>query len=269
MLYNRWNLPNLDRVIILQYKSTTPLVFIHGSFASANSWRKIIERVGDEYECIAFDLPGHGRMDDPDDFAHPSLMPEFESIINATENKIGPQGGIHLVGHSYGGVVALAAAMQGVVPIRKLTLFEPVDAAVLPLFGEQKAMDTVLEFVDSYSSAAKKGENFACGRVIDFWGGDGSFDAIPKYIQEAMATMTKNNLRHWDLCKNENRNISDFEALNIPVTLVNGALSNNVAKTITSSLNRHLPNSKLETINGASHFMVTSHPDECAKIIKT
>ncbi|MBT6032796.1 MAG: alpha/beta hydrolase, partial [Kordiimonadaceae bacterium] len=39
--------------------------------------------------------------------------------------------GIHLVGHSYGGVVALAAALKDEFNIKKLTLFEPVAASVL------------------------------------------------------------------------------------------------------------------------------------------
>ena len=252
----------------MTHRTPLPLVFVHGSFSSASSWRKIIERLGDANDCIAFDLPGHGNAKNPNDFENPTLKPEFESLIKATKDKIDGDGGVHLIGHSFGGVVALAAAMHAVVPVRKLTLFEPVDASVLPLFGETDAMDTVLEFVNGYCTAVERGFDNACSLVIDFWGGHGSFDAIPEHIQNLMKTMTLHNLRHWDLCNTENRSIADIETFDIPVTIVNGAQSNDVAKVIAKSLDSHLPNSKHLTIDGASHFMVTSHPDMCVDIIR-
>ena len=171
-----------------------PLVFIHGSFANANSWRKIIENLKDDYHCLAIDLPGHGKMDDPDDFDNPTFNPEFNAISSALENNSNHSNGIHLIGHSYGGVVALAAAMTSEIPVRKLTLFEPVDAAVLPIFDETEAMKTLLDFVEEYEQAIENGDIFACAMVIDFWGGEGSFAMIPDHIKPAMAARVNNSL---------------------------------------------------------------------------
>lgn len=184
------------------------------------------------------------------------------------DGKIDPKIGVHLVGHSFGGVVALAATMAKIVPVKKLTLFETVDVSVLEVFGMDAAMNKVNEFVVQFKEAYNNDEDYACARVIDFWGGQGSFEAIPQYIQQQMITMTQNNIRHWELIKNNAKPQAAYQSLNIPVNLVYGSKSNMVAKTISKTLHQHFPNSSLFEINGASHFMITTHTDECVEIIK-
>lgn len=248
-------------------KKPLPCLFVHGSFANANSWRKIIEYLPAHYNCYTVDLPGHGGTADPDDFNNPTLKPEFDTISAKLDTIPNATQGIHLIGHSYGGVVALAAAMEKIAPVKKLTLFEPVDAGVLKVFSETQAMKIINDFQEEYRQAIVESDALACAKVIDFWGGAGSFAKIPDHIQTSMATMTKNNARHWDLCVSNVREIKKYQNLNIPVTLVNGQLSHMVAKKISGALNDHLPDSNLNVIDNASHFMITSHPEECANLI--
>jgi pimeloyl-ACP methyl ester carboxylesterase len=175
--------------------------------------------------------------------------------------------GIHLVGHSYGGVVALAAALKDEFNIKKLTLFEPVAASVLKTFGYEDELKAITRFTEDYQKSFDDGEKYICARVIDFWGGPGSFEIIPEHIQKAMDVMTKNNLRHWTLCMNEIFDSSEYKHLNIPVSLIHGSQSNSIAKLISSALNHQLPNSELHVIENASHFMITTHAEECVEII--
>ena len=248
-------------------ETNLPIIFIHGSFANSNSWRKISDLIDDFYQYGTINLPGHGGLPDPDDFQKPSFQPEFKKIKEILKQSPNMQDGVHLVGHSFGAVVALACSLNSSLPIKKLTLFEPVDVSVLTTFSKLEALKTVTDFIDSYKHAHNNNEKHACARVIDLWGGTGSFDAIPSHIQAAMADMTQNNLRHWELCKNNPRTIKQYEELNIPVVLVHGSKSNPVAINIAKSLNDHLPNSSIHEIADASHFMITSHPKECAKIL--
>lgn len=243
-------------------------VFIHGSFANARSWKKIIGKLDQNTSNIAINLPGHGGAPDPQDFLHPSLEPEIMAIRSKLNETGVLENGLHLIGHSYGGVVALGITMSNALPVKKLTLFEPVDVSVLSVFGEIAAASDVRQFMQEYQAAIKIGEFNACARVIDFWGGEGSFDQIPEHIQKQMNEMTKNNLRHWEICKNNGKLPGEYQNLQIPVTLVHGSKSNSTAINICTSLNNNFPNSKIQVIDSASHFMITSHSNECAKIIK-
>ncbi len=244
-----------------------PLIFIHGSFANAGSWKKIIEKLNPKYECHTVNLPGHGGMEDPDDFNDPTLETEIEAVKSFVAESVNPQRGIHIVGHSYGCVVAMGIALTGILPVKKLTLFETVDVTVLQTFGKDEMFETVMKFVNSYEKSFEQNKSNACSMVIDFWGGPGSFSVIPEHIQQKMATMTENNIRHWNLIKNSRKEIEDYKNLDVPIAIVYGSKSNKVAKTISMTLHENLPKSSLHEIEGASHFMITSHATECAAII--
>lgn len=247
-------------------KTNLANIFIHGSFANSQSWKKILKELDQKSSNYVVDLPGHGGTADPDDFESPTLKPEIDAIKKLIENKM-PDKDLHLIGHSYGGVVALGITMQKILPVKKLTLFEPVDVSVLPIFNEVVATNEISKFMTEHKKIANIDDAAACARVIDFWGGHGSFEQIPVHIQKQMILMTKNNMRHWENCRNNGMEKEEYNNLNIPVTLVHGSRSNSVAKAICTSLHRNLPNSNIHIINGASHFMITSHPEQCAKII--
>ncbi len=249
-------------------KRHIPIVFVHGSFANSQSWKKIRKLMVEQVITFAIDLPGHGNCPAPHDYDDPKITTEFASIKAQLDGKINWEDGIHLVGHSYGGVVALGAAMTGALPVKQLTLFEPVDVSVLPVFGETKAVEQIDAFVHGYLTAYANKEDNVFSRVIDFWGGEGSYDQLPSHIIEQMIPMTRDNIRHWHMCKANGKPIEEYRCLDIPVTLVHGSKSNDVAKAICASLHRNLPQSALHEIEGASHFMITSHARESAEILE-
>lgn len=39
-----------------------PLVFVHGAGANAGMWKPQVDRLADQFRCIAVDLPGHGSQ---------------------------------------------------------------------------------------------------------------------------------------------------------------------------------------------------------------
>jgi len=243
-----------------------PIVFIHGSFASTSTWKKLVAELAKDHLCISIKLPGHSGMPDPEDFAEPTLETEF-AVIEAAIAELTDQP-VHLVGHSYGGVVALALAMKGSVAIERVTLFEPVAVSVLVAAGEGDANQQLQAFLQGYREAARAGEMHACARVIDFWGGEGSFAALPAALQDGMVPYTDNNLRHWQLCLGQRYTMADYGQLTLPVALVCGGDSNTIAQTISRQLHQHLPNSRYQEIVGASHFMVTTHAQACLSHIR-
>ena len=86
-----------------------PLILLHGLGASSYTWRKIIPELEKKYRVIAIDLKGFGQSDKPLDeryslLDHSRLIEDFilrRKLRNVT-----------LAGHSYGGGVALAVALN-------------------------------------------------------------------------------------------------------------------------------------------------------------
>lgn len=251
-----------------QQGSGSPIVFIHGSYATTSTWKKMVQQLAKTHHCISIKLPGHCGMPDPDDFAAPNINTELniiESVIAELTEQ--PDQPIHLIGHSFGGVVALALALKGSVEIQELTLFEPVSTWVFESVGDQDMTAQVNEFIQGYRQGIRNNESYVCGQVIDFWGGAGAFEPLPDFIKDAMVPLTANNNRHWTLCTNTHQERAALNALAIPTRVVCGSESNPIAQTIVEYLSTELPHCKQYQIKHASHFMVTSHTTECLTII--
>ena len=244
-----------------QLGSGPAIVFIHGSYASTSTWKKMVEQLAVNHQCILIKLPGHCGTPDPEDFTHPTIDTELE-IVRQVIIKL-TDAPVHLVGHSFGGVVALSLALKGSVPLSQMTLFEPVAVWVLDRMKDNKQAVAVQTFLTEYFHAVETNKPEAYGQVIDFWGGNGAFAPLPKFIKESMSLLVKNNVRHWNLCTAIDNTLDDLHHLKVPTRLVCGAQSNAVAHAIVDHLKHELPTSKKYTLKGASHFLVTSHVDEC------
>jgi pimeloyl-ACP methyl ester carboxylesterase len=244
-----------------QQGSGSPIVFIHGSFATISTWKKMIEQLSSYHHCISIKLPGHCGTANPEDFSNPTINTELD-ILEKVITKLTDEP-IHIVGHSFGGVVALALALKGNVALSQMTLFEPVAVWVLECMQDHKMSAEVRCFLNAYFQEVSANKPYACGQVIDFWGGKGSFEPLPAFIKNSMASLVANNIRHWNICSAINNTASDLKKLSIPTRLVCGTKSNPVAHAIIDHLNNQLPSSKKYTMDGASHFLVTSHFKAC------
>jgi pimeloyl-ACP methyl ester carboxylesterase len=86
-----------------------PILFLHGLGGSSYSWRFVAPRLAATHRVIAIDLRGFGRSDKPFDRAysaadHAAVVRAFIKAANLTR--------VTLVGHSYGGMVALRLALD-------------------------------------------------------------------------------------------------------------------------------------------------------------
>jgi pimeloyl-ACP methyl ester carboxylesterase len=127
----------------------------------------------------------------------------------------------------------------------------------------------VQQFLLEYFHDVSANKPYVCGNVIDFWGGKGAFESLPSFIKDSMVPLVENNVRHWDLCAAMSNKVSDLQSLVVPTQLVCGTYSNSVAHAIVDHLCDELPTSKKYIIEGASHFLVTSHLNECLAVLQS
>ena len=96
--------------------SKPTLVLLHGFLGSANDWSALIEQLPD-CDCIAFDLPGHGRAREQ----RLSRMADFSLWLNQQlqQRNISHY---HLLGYSLGGRLALQFAATQPAGLQSLLL---------------------------------------------------------------------------------------------------------------------------------------------------
>lgn len=246
--------------------SGTPVVLVHGSFATSAAWRKVISSLDAGRFCaIAVDLPGCGGSDsvalDP-----ARLLALDAEAIEAVLIKEAAEPA-RLVAHSYGAVVALSLALAGRAAIRSLTLFEPLPLTFLEQTGDAQVIDELSAFVADYRRAFQEGDEWAARRVIDLWGGEGAFEGMPLQVQQVVKANTAQNICHWETNLRFRPSIEDYKSLRIPTTLVRGEKSHPISRMISERLHELIPASNLVEIPAASHFMIHTHAGECASII--
>jgi pyruvate dehydrogenase E2 component (dihydrolipoamide acetyltransferase) len=118
------------------------VLLVHGYGGDRNSWLFLQEPLSAGRRVYALDLPGHGTSaKDVGDGSVGLLADAVLGVLDAI-GAVGGPGGVHLVGHSLGGAVALAAAAREPGRVRSLTLIAPagfgaeVNAAYLRGFAE-------------------------------------------------------------------------------------------------------------------------------------
>jgi pimeloyl-ACP methyl ester carboxylesterase len=108
-------------VYYLDQGSGTPVIFLHGNWATSSWWEPLLARLPDGWRGIACDLRGRGRTTGPDsDYSIPSLATDLRAFIE-TLGLEAP----HLVGHSLGSGVAMEYALQHPSQVRSLTVLAP------------------------------------------------------------------------------------------------------------------------------------------------
>lgn len=102
------------------------VVFIHGLMAFAANWRKIANRLEDDFQCLIYDQRGHGRSFKPEVLSMASGSSNYSPEVFAEDlDKITTELGwdkFHLVGHSMGGRNAMVFANLYPEKVRTLTI---------------------------------------------------------------------------------------------------------------------------------------------------
>jgi len=253
-----------SRIEFVEQGNGPTIVLVPGSFATPAAWRGIRKRLPDGYRTVATSLRGYGttaetRSLDDHDMAHEI------GIVTEIADRVG--GPFHLVGHSFGGTVALAAVLSGSVEVRSVATFEANPLALMLDSGSAGVFEATREMSDAFEAAHARGEADAAARIIDFWGNPGSFAAMPEIVQGYCRSTTYANVLDWRTAFRFQARTADYAAIEVPVLLVRGSLANEAMVAITDTLARSLPNARPAVVDGADHFLITTHADECARLL--
>jgi pimeloyl-ACP methyl ester carboxylesterase len=80
--------------------ATEAVVFVHGNPGSSADFTGLVDQVGEFARAVAFDMPGFGKADKPDDFEY--HVGAYANFIQAALEELGITR-VHLVVHDFGG----------------------------------------------------------------------------------------------------------------------------------------------------------------------
>jgi pimeloyl-ACP methyl ester carboxylesterase len=238
------------------------IVFVPGSWATRSTWRGVIEALGGRFRTVTTSLPGYGGTRDRRTAADSSIDRQAE-IVEAVIRRAG--GPVHLVGHSFGAVACLDVALCGLLPLMSLTLIEPVAFELLRRESELALYERFTAMRDAYFQAFENGEKEAALQVVDYLGGEGSFDALPSRMRQYIVRTTATQVL--DMRSEFDPQLSAFANILLPTRVICGERSTRSLQRSAEILTRALANASLCTIAGAGHFMPGTHAAEVAQRI--
>ena len=236
-----------------------PVVLLHGSASSGAQWRALADHLSQHHEVLAPDLYGYGRTPSwggrgPFRLAHESAV-----VLKDIECLGAP---VHLVGHSYGGTVALDIARRRPELVKSLVLVEPV-AFYLLRGGDEDDLAALREI---QSVAAELERALCCGdyadgcfRFIDYWNGAGSWHAMSLARREALAPRLAKVVLDFHATIGEDVPLDALRGLDAGTLLIQGAQTTLPVQRICRLLQQTLPRVRFETVAGAGHMLPVTH----------
>jgi pimeloyl-ACP methyl ester carboxylesterase len=244
----------------------SPVVLLHCTLSSKNQWRALSGLLAGEHRVIAIDLYGYGETPMPEKREGFTLLDEAELVQSLLEHILPPGEPVHLVGHSYGGAVALRFSHRFPERVKTLTVFEPVAFHLLQ--GQDPDLEpvrTMMAELERLLTAGLPAE--AAATFLDYWSGPGSFANFPARVQQDFARRTPKLALDFQALTGTPLTLDDYRELALPVTVIAGRGSRPPALRVAQELCRVLPDCRLHWVE-TGHMGPVSHPELVNPIIK-
>jgi pimeloyl-ACP methyl ester carboxylesterase len=245
----------------------TSVVCIHASASSSGQWRPLMERLAHRFRVIAVDLYGAGKTPAwPED--QPMQLENELTLLSSVFQDAGER--FHLIGHSFGGAVALKAALVDRSRLISLVVYEPVLFSLLMADAPQSdAAREIIAVRDDTIRLVDQGDlNASAARFVDYWMGAGAWATTPEYRRPTIAAAMRAVKAEWHALFSEPTPLSTFAAIEVPTLFLTGTKSTGSARAVARLLTSVLPRVHVEEIDGVGHMAPVTHPERVNPLIE-
>lgn len=233
------------------------VMLLHSGAASSQQWRKLIQSLTPRYRVLAPDLIGHGNT--PLTQTAPTVDHELALLAALADRIAGP---FHLIGHSYGGAVALELACAMPDRVASLALYEPVAFHLLRVAGESEGWAEISAIARRHVALVDKGDLAGAAMVfIDYWVGKGALLAMPEEMRHYVVGRMHKIAADWRVLLAATPGAVDYGPLCMPVLLMSGTASPLAARSTAEILRDLLPAAEWRRLEGLPHMAPVSQPE--------
>jgi pimeloyl-ACP methyl ester carboxylesterase len=254
------NVPPIT-VDFLEAGTFGPVVaLVHSSVSGARQWRRLMDDLKDRFRIRAVNLFGYGKTPPWPNETTQSLDDQARLVEAALPENADE---IYLVGHSFGGSVAMKASARLAGRVSKLVLLEAnpfyllAQAGRVDAFAEAMEMRNCVKKFGALSEWMTAAEKFA-----DYWGGEGSWRDMSSERRTAFAEALKPNFFEWDAVMDETTSAAQWAA-QLPSTTLMICDPDTVLpiREIVAILRRSCPKWTYQEVPGGGHMAPLTRPD--------
>lgn len=245
-----------------------PVLALHCSLAHAGAWSGLAALL-QGVTITAFDQPGHGRA--PDWEGAPEIHGLTTEIAISLAEAIGGGQPIELMGHSFGGTVALRVALERPDLVRSLVLVEPVLFAAARASGHP-AFPPFHDSHTAFIGLLNEGKREEAAALFHAsWGGGEALSDLPERQQRYSIDRIHHIAAQNPVLMQDAAGLLAYmrlESLGVPVLLVEGGASPPIIDAIMEELARRLPQTQRLVVPGAGHMVPITHAEAVAPAVQ-
>ncbi len=230
------------------------VVLVHGSLDRSAGLLKLSRRLDERYRVTRYDRRGYGRSrPHPGPFDIEHQVADLVEVVVAAPDATGR---VVIVGHSYGGNVALALADRHPDMVAGVVTFES-PLSWLPWWPGNSAGGDAMAWRDEPEEAAER----FMRRLI----GDDRWDRLPPSSREARRAEGPAMIGELADLRRHAPWVS--ERVTVPVMALRGEHGQQHHRAGAEALAEMLPTATMRTIPDARHFGPNTHPDDVAATV--
>ena len=239
----------------------TPIVVLHGLFGSSDNFGHIGRTLSADFDMILVDERDHGRSPHTGHINYPLMAEDVHALFS----KLGLKEAV-LVGHSMGGKTAMAFAQRWPELLKHLVVLD-IGPREYPI-GEHAA---IIEALSTSAPANKTSRAEMEAHLAQYVPERG----VVQFLMKSLYWETPGKLA-WrfnvPLLQREIGNIlgtSGPDLVTVPTLFIRGGKSPYIPREDVPQIKEQFPNSRMETIAYAGHWVHAQAPDEVMALIRS
>lgn len=241
-----------------------PVIILHGLFGTLDNWQTIAKKLAEDHTVFILDQRNHGRSPHTDSHDYPALAEDLRLFMEAHWM----YDGAYIIGHSMGGKTAMQFALTYPDMVKKLVV---VDIAPKAYEGNHhEIFKALLEMDLDRLTDRNDAEAYLSKRISE--------EEVRQFLMKNMTRKTGEGATGFEFKMNLPvlwENYPDIlaavhgEPYKGPSLFIRGARSKHVIMPHDEGLIKNLfPVSKIETIEGAGHWVHAEKPAELLGLVR-
>lgn len=240
--------------------SGVPVIALHSGGMSGRQWRKLAELLAPAHEVLLPDLLGCGKNP-----PWPDELPfEVALDVRAVRSVLTHVGRAHLVGHSYGGLIALTLAREKPDSVLSVSLYDPVAFGVLYDPPDEAGLANLQSARENpvFTDDARGGNSEWLEAFVDYWNGKGSWNALPPTARAAFEKVGRKVFYEVRSLAEDRTPASAYGQIAAPTSFLTGEHTPAAARGVIARLVSVMPAARRTEIAGAGHMGPITHAAE-------